>query len=124
METPAQRLGRYVLERREKQLDLTQLDVHAAGGPSNSTQTEIENGRLEKLTRVTRKKLDAGLRWEPGSAQRVWDGGEPTPLSDDPKLSLALAEVEASNLSAEVKDYIKRSLREDHANREGGQAAG
>ncbi len=76
MSTNAQRLGRYVLARR-LELDLNQLDVHAAGGPSNSTLTEIENGRLDALTRATARKLDKGLRWEAGSARAVWDGGEP-----------------------------------------------
>lgn len=79
MSTNAQRFGQIVLARRLK-LDLNQLEVSAAGGPSNSTLTAIENGRLEELTRATAKKLDRGLRWEPGSARVAWQGGDPTPL--------------------------------------------
>lgn len=76
-----ERLAHYVRARRAE-LDLNQLDVWQAGGPSNTTQTEIENGRVRTLTRTTARKLDAGLRWEPGSARRVWDdGGEPIPVS-------------------------------------------
>lgn len=56
---------------------MSQLDVWQLGGPSNTTLTEIENGRVEKLTPRTARKLDAGLLWEPGSARNVWNGGEP-----------------------------------------------
>lgn len=79
MSSIGQRLGEVVLARRQE-LDLSQLDIWQAGGPSNTTLTEVENGRLETLTRTTAKKLDAGLKWEAGSARRVWEGGEPTPL--------------------------------------------
>lgn len=79
MSSTAQRFGEVVLARR-RELDLSQLDVWQAGGPSNTTLTEIENGRVHTLTRTTARKLDAGLHWEPGSARRVWDGGEPIPL--------------------------------------------
>lgn len=79
MSSTSQRLAEAVLARREE-LELSQLEVAAAGGPSNTWLTMIENGRLERLSRVTAKKLDAGLQWEPGSARNIWNGGEPTPL--------------------------------------------
>lgn len=79
MSSKARRLAKAVLARR-KELDVSQLDVWQAGGPSNTKLTEIENGRTENLTRVTARRLDTGLQWEPGSAKRVWEGGEPTPL--------------------------------------------
>lgn len=79
MSTNAKRLARAVLARRTE-LDLSQLDVWQAGGPSNTTLTEIENGRTETLTRTTARRLDVGLQWEVGSAKRVWEGGEPTPV--------------------------------------------
>lgn len=84
MSTNAHRFGQIVLARRLA-LDLNQLDVSAAGGPSNSTMTNIENGRLEELTRATAKKLDKGLRWESGSARTAWQGGDPTPLLTAPQ---------------------------------------
>ena len=83
MSTNADRLAQAVRARRA-QLDLSQLDVWQAGGPSNTTLTEIENGRVEALTRTTAKRLDLGLKWEPGSARRVWEGGEPAPLRTAP----------------------------------------
>lgn len=83
MSSTAARFGQ-IVEQRRLQLDLTQLDVHAAGGPSNSTLTSIENGRLEELTRATARKLDKGLQWEQGSARVAWQGGDPTPLQPSP----------------------------------------
>lgn len=79
MSSNADRLARAVVQRRES-LDVSQLTVWQAGGPSNTKLTEIENGRLEKLTASTARKLDQGLLWEPGSARRVWEGGDPVAL--------------------------------------------
>lgn len=82
MSTNAEHLARRVLARRHE-LDMSQLDVWQAGGPSNTTLTKIENGEMEALARTTARKLDTGLRWEPGSARRVFEGGEPTPLREE-----------------------------------------
>lgn len=104
-----------VLKRRN-QLDLTQLEVAAANGPSNTKQTEIENGLLETLLPNMAKKLDAGLRWEKGSARRTWDGGDPTPLETVAgSLEQAIAEVEAAPISEETKRYVIETLRRDRA---------
>lgn len=78
---PASQLAFHVKWRRGN-LGLNQLEVWQAGGPSNTTLTEIENGRLETLTNSTAKKLDKGLQWEPGSAMAAWrDGTRPTALA-------------------------------------------
>lgn len=71
--TPAERLAEAVKARRE-QLHMNQLQVQDAGGPSNTLQTAIENGRLSNLTPRTARKVDAGLMWEKGSAMRIWEG--------------------------------------------------
>lgn len=103
MSTNADRLAEKVRARRA-QLDLSQLDVWQAGGPSNTTLTEIENGRLENLTRTTAKRLDIGLKWEAGSARQVWEGGEPTPLRTMPDdLEELRQRVVASSLTDERK---------------------
>lgn len=78
MSTNAERFGEIVKARREE-LDLTQLDVWQAGGPSNTKLTEIENGRLRDLSRVVAKRLDEALHWEAGSAKRAYKGGDPIP---------------------------------------------
>lgn len=103
-----------IVEQRRLELELTQLEVQAAGGPSNTWQTLIENGRLENLTRVTAKRVDAGLRWEPGSARNVWNGGDPIPVADGRK---AFAEDDLEKLrhyigEADVDDALRDRLLE------------
>lgn len=72
------RFGQIVQKRREE-LGLTQDDIAAAGGPSDTTLTRIEKG-LGASRPSTRRSLDKPLRWKPGSAADVWAGGDPTPL--------------------------------------------
>lgn len=75
-----ERFGRIVLDRRIE-LGLSQEDVAAEGGPTDTTLGKIENCEWTPGNRkVTLRKLDAGLRWEPGSAVRTLAGGDPTPL--------------------------------------------
>lgn len=110
MSTNAQRFGEIVLARRVE-LDLNQLDVSAAGGPSNSTMTTIENGRLEELTRATAKKLDRGLRWQPGSARDTWNGGSPIPADTGRAYDEdALATLRHHIGAADVDDALRRRL--------------
>ena len=122
MSTPSQRLGRYVKARREE-LDLTQLEVWQRGGPSNTTQTTIENGLLASLQRATARKIDAGMEWQEGSSRTVWKGGEPTPLAARSTADLEAA-VRASNISARAKEDILRMLDADKVrDRERGELA-
>ena len=112
MSTEGERLGRYVLARRDE-LDLTQIDVWHAGGPSNTSLTKIEGGLLESLSRATARKLDRGLQWEPGSAKVIWAGGEPTKVlaGVDPDLSARARKiVEDMDIDEEVRDVILRGL--------------
>lgn len=114
MSSNAQRFGEVVLQRRQA-LDLNQLEVQKAGGPSNTKQTEIENGRLVDLTPSTAKKVDAGLRWLPGSARDVWNGGEPIPLEvkQRPNVGRIMAELEALGLNEEAREYVREQLRNE-----------
>lgn len=112
MSTNAERFGLIVRKRRDD-LAMSQLDVWQAGGPSNTTLTTIENGLATSLQNATAKKLDRGLRWRPGSARRVWGGGEPSPLEDAPTASGYIAEVEASSLSPETKAWILDRIAND-----------
>lgn len=121
---PAERLAAAVIERREE-LDMTQMDAWNAGGPSNTTLTQIENGRLESLTSATARKLDKALRWKQGSAKAVWAGGAATPEKDmAPAIPPAghasqrpddtllyrrpdgLSDAEWERLKAETRDYL------------------
>lgn len=71
------RLGRYVKDRREDELDLTQLDVQNAGGPSMATQRLIEGGHKKGYSTMTIAALETALGWEHGSAAKILRGGEP-----------------------------------------------
>ncbi|WP_319028490.1 helix-turn-helix transcriptional regulator [Dietzia sp. PP-33] len=62
-------------------LRMSQLDVAHAGGPSDTTVSKIENQTGKNFAAATVNKLDRALEWEAGSAARVLDGGDPTPLS-------------------------------------------
>lgn len=76
-EPALKRFGDIVRERRQA-LRLSQEDVTARGGPSDTTLTKIENVEWNPTRpNETLRKLDVGLGWEPGSARRVLDGGEP-----------------------------------------------
>ena len=74
-----ERLARYVRARREE-LGLSQGDVSARGGPSDTTLSKIEAG-TGGLSRASVSKLDTALAWARGSARRVLDGGEPEPAA-------------------------------------------
>lgn len=76
------RFGKMVRARRAV-LGLTQEEVSALGGPSDTTFTKIENLEWRPGRAATLKKLDAGLKWEPGSSARIlYEGGDPS--SDRP----------------------------------------
>ncbi|WP_137726192.1 helix-turn-helix domain-containing protein [Prescottella subtropica] len=75
------RLGDYVAARR-RELGLTRVQVHQAGGPSVTRLGTIEEGAGPGPSAQTLQKLDTGLRWQPGSAARTLTGGLPTPLPD------------------------------------------
>ncbi|WP_063047287.1 helix-turn-helix domain-containing protein [Nocardia pseudovaccinii] len=70
------RFGRIIKERRDE-LGLTQMQIGDLGGPSAPTIRKIEDGDATISTH-TLNKLDAPLRWLPGSAARTYAGGDPT----------------------------------------------
>ncbi|RBO92501.1 hypothetical protein DFR74_103144 [Nocardia puris] len=70
------RFGRIIKDRRDE-LGLTQLQIGDLGGPSAPTIRKIEDGDAAISTH-TLNKLDAPLRWLPGSAARTYAGGAPT----------------------------------------------
>ncbi|AFU04960.1 helix-turn-helix domain-containing protein [Nocardia brasiliensis] len=74
------RFGRIIKERRDE-LGLTQLQIGDLGGPSAPTIRKIEDGDAA-ISTTTLNKLDAPLRWLPGSAARTYAGG--TPAADEP----------------------------------------
>lgn len=71
------RLGRLIRERRDR-LGLTQADLASRGGPSTTTMSKVEYGKLIPIPRQTRAKIETALNWAPGSVIDVVEGGEPT----------------------------------------------
>src|SRR5690606_23455058 len=87
-EDTAQQLGRAVAERRD-QLNRSRRQVALMGGPTEPTLLRIERGEAGRISANTLHKLDVGLAWEPGSAQRVMAGGKPLPLRRDSTVEVA-----------------------------------
>jgi hypothetical protein len=73
-----QRVADYVRDRRIE-LDLTQADVHAAGGPSPATQRLVEGALQSAYQPAILGRLERALRWKRGSIRAIRNGGEPTP---------------------------------------------
>lgn len=59
-------------------------EIADAGGPSDTTLAKIETDtwRPNRGVTETLEKLDNGLRWAPGTAAAILDGGTPVPTSD------------------------------------------
>jgi len=76
------RFGALVAARRSELGRLSRDDVHAAGGPSDTTLARLENpdSQMPPPRKATFPKLDLGLQWVPGSAARAWAGGDPVGL--------------------------------------------
>lgn len=65
---------------------LTDTDVAAAGGPSDSYMTSLRKAAagsvvLPEPRGNTQKAIETAARWAPGSTLKVWNGDDPTPVS-------------------------------------------
>ncbi len=65
---------------------LTDTEVAAAGGPSDSYMTSLRKAAqgdllLPEPRGNTQKAIESAARWAPGSTLKVWQGEEPTPAS-------------------------------------------
>jgi transcriptional regulator with XRE-family HTH domain len=87
------RLGRRVRQRRYE-LGLTQRDAAVAGRVSDQTWVNVERGT--KVSDRTLASVERSLRWQPGSAQAVAEGGEPVETGgSDRSLQERVAALEA-----------------------------
>jgi hypothetical protein len=77
------RVAEYVIDRRTD-LDMTQADVHAAGGPSTATLRLIEGGLQDRYQPAILARLERVLGWERGSIRAIRKGGEPVLAGDRP----------------------------------------
>lgn len=100
------RLGAAVAARRAE-LRLSQEEVAKRGGPSTTTLSKIELGMTDNVSRQTLEKLDRGLDREPGWAQRVLSGIDPSDEAADRANALsglvnAVKSVEGDNPTQEA----------------------
>jgi hypothetical protein len=74
-----ERLGRYVRERRERQLGQSRDQIFERGGPSTATQRNIENNLKpgHRYRPADLVKLARALGWTDDSLDRVLAGEEP-----------------------------------------------
>lgn len=81
----------------------TQKAIADAGGPSDTTIGKIEANEWRPKRGVgdTLDKLDKGLGWSPGSAERILAGGDPTPSESEPHA----AEQSAGPVHSAAIDY-------------------
>lgn len=117
MQTNPERLAEAVKARRDE-LDLTQLDVWQGGGPSNTTLTKIENAEAATLSRTTARKLDFALKWEPGSAKRIFDqAGEPLAILREGMSGKNSAwlrtQIKAADLDPRTRDRLIETLDQE-----------
>ena len=67
------------MEARALDLGLTWREVASRGGISYEIVRRLRTSSTS-IRPLTLRKVDAGLDWEGGSAERVLNGGEPSPV--------------------------------------------
>lgn len=103
------RFGRLVKARRDA-LGLTQEEVSALGGPSDTTFTKIENLTWRPGRQNTLRKIDAGLKWEPGSSARIlYENGDPTPLPSTPAQP-SDGPIDIAHMAIEIAVYLEAGV--------------
>lgn len=76
------RLGAEVARRRGHLGYTSRREFAEATGFPQKTLSDLETHKRENFDRSTLGRLDRALRWQPGSAQAVLDGGDPKPAVD------------------------------------------
>src|SRR5581483_4729437 len=75
------RLAKFMRDR-QSELGIEWNQVAEAGGISYEAVRAVREGEGEPRAK-TKLGIDVGLRWQPGSVQRILDGGEPAPQDID-----------------------------------------
>jgi hypothetical protein len=92
-------------------LGLSQMQVWQAGGPSNSTLTDIEKGRATSLEYGTLRKLDVALQWERGTALSYLSG-KPLTRPSTPSISQANDSPTADQITQALAVLVSAGLAE------------
>ena len=97
------------MERRQVELGLTWKQIADAGGISYEAVRAVRHGTAD-IRAQTRHGIDTGLRWTPGSVDRILSGGDPEPLPaarPAPVREVTLAD------TGSVHDLMLRVLTDD-----------
>ena len=102
------------IQHRLAQLHWTRDDLAAAGGPAPSTLYKAQRARRE-LQERTLARLECALGWQPGSGQRIIDGGGPAVRLSE-QVEAATARIDAvlgvsedagvRQTAAELRDFL------------------
>lgn len=99
----ADALARAVRSRRLELGITTVKELAKIGRFTPKTASVIENGHKSTFRPATLSALDSALRWAPGSAQAVLDGGEPSPLPEsDQRADVVLVDEAAAGSLADL----------------------
>lgn len=108
------------MERRRNELDLLWSDVAKAGDLSLKTLYSVRTDPAAPLTARTSQRIDRGLRWEPGSVEKILGGEDPVPSGTShmtlvpdlpPAPGDALDSLAAELIDAEADENVKDALR-------------
>ena len=104
-EMPAarQRLAE-LMDARRLELGLRWQDVAAAGDVSIKTLYSVRTGH-SAVPRLTARKVDKGLHWEPGSVERVLAGGDPQPLAGPALVPARPLPADDPEIAALIRDW-------------------
>lgn len=106
-----------LMEERRLELGLRWKQVADAGDISYEVVRAVRNGSSE-IRPLSKRGIEVGLRWAPGSVQRILDGGEPEPLSgltrpdmDDDGIAVRAPILDGAD-PVRLQPYLEEVLRE------------
>lgn len=108
---PPEAWARLGLQARQRRIHLgmSQPDVSAAGGPSTGVVSKIENAKQTFYEERVLVQLERALQWQPGSAHRVLNGGQPQAVGELP-LQRADAQGSVDSSTTEADSPITAQL--------------
>lgn len=98
------------MERRRVELGLRWKDVATAGGISYEAVRAVRHGDTD-LRALTKRGIDVGLQWVPGSVQSILEGGKPVPVTA--AIAAPEAVPDTGPAGGSVHDFMTRLLTDD-----------
>jgi transcriptional regulator with XRE-family HTH domain len=97
------RLAEQVIKRRIE-LEMSKRNVAEAAEVSINTYQRIESGM--PVRDITYAKIDAALKWAPGSCVAILEGQDPTPGRGGEKLTMTKIKIEPEDVTSAVGTAI------------------